>query len=956
VGSLFYFDDFELDVDGSELRRGGASVKVHALTLRILDVFVRNPGKLVTKSELFARAWGGRAVSDNSLTVAIGRLRKALDERPGEYQAVLTVHGRGYRFLRDVSIRELPNLAPPDSPQHAPSFVGREGVMAQLRAALVDARRGSGAVIVLSGEGGSGKTRVAEVLSNEALEANFAVVWGYCRTTSTRPEAPLWPFIGLLRELLDRLGPITRDPRLRAFVSDLAQLLPEVSDTGQEPDACLESAPTLSRFAAVVRLLALASEKKPLLLVVDDLHAADAASLELLLYWLPEVVRTRIVVLATARPGHDARLARVLGHRNCTSIAIGPLSHADVASYVTQTCGSVDEPALRAVYQLSGGNAFYVRELARQLRKRTRTAALRVPSAALELMRERLASLSASARDVLTCAAVIGRSFSLPLLQSIAAHSSSELIASLDEALVRDVVAREPGSATEFFFTHELLRLELYEELPAAERRAWHQRIVGALELRQPPIAELAGHAYRALPEGDLRKTVLYCAQAAAEQPVLSDAARWLQRARDALDLMPSASARLRFDLLWRQAFIARAHSTRSFVPLAQQVLHFARELGDAPRLAQAALLLEPPLGFPRLFDSALPVALASLPEDACGLRAALITRLALSAPRAYDAHESSACIAQALRLAEASSELADQYTARSGELYLFGGPAHASRADEALAALQRLCLEHAQVGPRAPMLLELHRALTALQAGEVASAARTLERCALSCRERDLELHWYLERALALVRIQQGEGDDARDALLELQRSARSDEPLPGTELFCAYDQSVVLRSDDRSSAEQRALAPQVSDPPNLWALKVRALAAFGDLYEARNALALVSPERLRRLPCDREYLGTLGALARAALQLCAAEHARVIYELLAPYPEYFAINIAFYCEGSVSHLLGLLARSFGDAISARRHFKAAIAASEKAGFWACAADAQFELSATAETRRVTA
>jgi hypothetical protein len=107
-----------------------------------------------------------------------------------------------------------------------------------------------------------------------------------------------------------------------------------------------------------------------------------------------------------------------------------------------------------------------------------------------------------------------------------------------------------------------------------------------------------------------------------------------------------------------------------------------------------------------------------------------------------------------------------------------------------------------------------------------------------------------------------------------------------------------------------------------------------------------LVPAERLTHLPCDREYLGTLGALARAAVSLNAEDYVRVLYELLSPYPEHFAVSLALLCEGSVSHLLGLLARNSGERERARRHFEVAASASKRAGLPACASEAQTELN----------
>jgi len=974
VSSIFSFDDFELDVDKAELRRAGVPIKTDALILRVLEVFVRNPGKIITKAELFSVAWAGRAVSDNSLTVAIARLRKAIDEKHAAHERVLTVYGRGYRFLRSVSIRRAPLSAAQTHVGvllNTPPFVGREGVMALLRMALFEARDSSGGVIVLSGEGGIGKTRLAEVLAREAADStdsSLTVAWGYCHELCATP--PLWPVVGLLRDLSARLAPsITNDTRVQALLPELAVLLPDLVSTvaphAEQPlGVCALEATSRHRiFDAVVRMLSIAAEQKPLLLVVDDLHRADEVSLDLLYYYLlPVVLRTRILLVATARSTSEAvckaGLGRVLGHRNCTRISVSPLSKNDVAGYLSALFGDVDEALAREVYKRSEGNPFYMLELTRQLRQSQQlsVSALTIPSVALELGRQRLARLHAGTREVLTCAAVIGRSFGLPLLQAIAGQCPSELMASLDEAIASEVVKREPKSALDFTFTHDLLRAALYEALSPAQRRSWHLRIAQALEQRrglcEAPIAELAYHAFCALPEGDLRKTVSFCieaANAATRVHAMRDAAGFLQQAREALDLIDGASPRLRFGLLWRQAATARWRSTREFLPLAVQLVRLAREQGDASRLAQTALLLDPFPGFPRLpiLKDTLADALRALPEDARCLRAALMARLASSVPRAYDDAESGTFLAQALELATTSPEPGDRFTSRFGELYLYGGPAHRPRAAQALCELQRLCNDVTHAGPLPSMLLDLHRALTAMQTGDVATAARALARCEACCREHDVELLWHVERFAALLRINQGDAVDGRDALLKLHRRAQRDDSIVGTELFCAYDRCVVLRAEPLRSSSLLALAPDAHDPPNLWALKVRSLAASGAVDEARSALARVAPERLARLPCDREYLGTLGALTRAALQLGALDYARVLYELLTPYPRYFAVNLAFYCEGSVSQLLGMLACKLGERKSARQHLEPAIRVSEKAGLWTCAADAQLQLEA---------
>jgi hypothetical protein len=283
--------------------------------------------------------------------------------------------------------------------------------------------------------------------------------------------------------------------------------------------------------------------------------------------------------------------------------------------------------------------------------------------------------------------------------------------------------------------------------------------------------------------------------------------------------------------------------------------------------------------------------------------------------------------------------------TTRFTELYLHGGPAGKARANEALRWLQEVSDRHPS-GMAVPLvLLDMHRALVAAQEGDLSVTHRALERSEARCREFDLELLWHVERFRALMRINTGHVVEGQATLRKLSQRATRIEPI-GANVFCAYDRSVVLAGSDVCGHHwESALAPNPEDPPNIWAMKVRALAAGGSKAEASHALSAMPADALRRLPCDREYLGTLGALVRVALCLQASDYARVLYELLSPYPEHFAVNLAFMCEGSVSQLLGMLARSFGEFGMARRHLQTAVALSEQSGFVTCGAEAQKEL-----------
>jgi hypothetical protein len=166
----------------------------------------------------------------------------------------------------------------------------------------------------------------------------------------------------------------------------------------------------------------------------------------------------------------------------------------------------------------------------------------------------------------------------------------------------------------------------------------------------------------------------------------------------------------------------------------------------------------------------------------------------------------------------------------------------------------------------------------------------------------------------------------------------------------FCAFDRCVILseygRPPLRDERLARVLAYSAEDPPSIWALKARALAACGSTDEAWAALRAVESAALSRLPCDRDYLGTLGHLTRTALSLGALDYAAVLYTLLSPFPEQFAGHVDFYCEGSVEQLLGMLASALGQTSAALTHLEAGLALNERFGLAARSAETRLQLA----------
>jgi DNA-binding winged helix-turn-helix (wHTH) protein len=930
-----YFDDFELDVDQGELRHAGQLIKAEPTVLRLLAALLRAEGKLVTKEELLAEVWDGRAVADNVITVAMTRLRKALGHEAGQRDLIANVHGRGYRFMRPVQ-QQSPAERAPSALGASKPFVGRERLLHALTDALAEADAGRGGACVLTGEPGIGKTRALEMLESEAVHRGVFVGWGHCRESEDTP--PLWPFAQILRQLdarSSRNEPSAESGSWIAQFPELATLLPEQAQPRVEQAAGVPSGGPRGRLAkhqvfdAIVRLLQRASEQQTCVLVLDDLHRADAASLELLQSWLDQLPRMRILLLCAfpqldhARPAARPHLAYILGHRNTTRLALKPLIETDVASYVSAVLEGSSGDLAHAVFVKSEGNPFFMSELVRQLKNAEHGGNdLVVPEAALELVRRRLAILDEAARGALSYAAVIGRRFELSTLQAVTGEDGRTLMTSLDAAITSEVVLPVPGSATAFTFAHELLRVALCDALTPLHLRNSHLRVALALEERllggaQSPVAELAFHFHAALPESDLRKTVKYCSAAAQDSIhlfALADGRRQLRHARQALELTDKPSQRLRFNLLLREAILARDCLDADFEPLVREAIRLASEREMWPQLAWAAIMLNLNPGLPALSGSreVLERALQNLGPDE-PIRAAVLARLATSAPLAYDAQRSTAQVGLAVELALRSPrDETPLLLAREAQLYLCAGALDQSQANEAMQALVPLSQQLAGRITRAPMLLDLHRAVGSLQTGDVAGFDAALQRCETTSRTLgEHELDWYVARARALQRIHFGDAEAGTEQLRALHQRDVLRAP-PGSLLLRAYDQCVLSSEVSQLSLRElrAALESDTADSPNIWALKVRALACAGMHDEAHWRLRAIAPAHLANIARDRDYLGTLGALAHAAIDLHANAYVETLYALLGEYPEHFVADGSFCCE-PVPRLMGLLARS---------------------------------------------
>lgn len=750
---------------------------------------------------------------------------------------------------------------------------------------------------------------------------------------------------------------------------ELSRSVPELDVSKSTPPASNPSGHSL--FDVLVRVLSLAAERTPCLLILDDLHNADSASLELLRYWISEIARSRVLVVATVRKGVTpeppaaSHLAYVLGHRNSTRVELRRLMQEDVERYVSAVVDDATDAVARSIFHKSEGNPFFMTEFARLARdgKDALVWNASVSSAALDLLRQRIAALAETLRSVLAIAAVVGNEFDVAELQAVSGIPSGIVIENLDAAIAADVIVTVNDSRTAFRFGHDLLRTVLYESLQMPHRRTLHLRAVAALERRTREggavqASELAHHSHSALPEGDARKAVRYCADAATDAARLcayGDAVRYLRYALEALELVPNPSPRFRLALLLDQALYARVCSSPEFEPAVRAAMRLARALQAPAALARAALMLDLHPGFPAVADAraALEEALALLPPTG-EERAAVLGRLATSAPAAYDERASTDYLQRGSALAESSKTLLSTYTIQSARLFALGNPLHRPLAQQVIAELEDLFAEHVQTLRVAPGWLDLDRAIRAAQIGRLGEMTDALERCVARCRRvGNQELMWHAERFRSLARIDAGEEGPIFEELTKLHRRAAR-EVTVGSGTFVAYDESVVLPpgASVQTLGHDDPLAFHPDDPPGIWSLKVRALAASSRNEQARRSLREVPAARLALLPRDRDYLGTLGALTRAALALGELEYAEAIAELLEPHEDCFALHLAFFCEGSVLELLGSIACANGKPSDGLALLEAGAERCDEAGFVRCARRVREVLASARATR----
>ncbi len=546
------FPPFRLDLESGTLFKNEKAVAVRPKLWRVLCHLTARPAQLVTKEELLDSVWGETHVNEESVGQAVRELRQLLDDRDRVAQVIETVHGRGYRFianLQDTSTAS-PTTGATKAPQSAKVFVGRQFEKERLHAALQRARSGQRQVILVSGEPGIGKTwLIEEFLSEVGAPASDGEGVRFGRGQCIEHFGQVEAFLPL-REALGRL--CTR-PSGDDLIAALRELAPRWA--AQIPGARLERSRDDDAWTASRTLLnlaaALEAQRRPLVLVLEDLHWADHGTVDFLSLMARRSETAPLLVVASYRPvdavlsGHPIRaLAADLARRGlCEQIDLDFLTESDVRSYLDRRLPghALEDEFVRRLHYHTNGAPLFVADTIDALIDRSglvregghwklspelRSGSLPVGATVVQVLREQAERLTEEQRATLDVASVVGVEFAAQAV-AVAVGVSVAKVEEVCEPMARRLQLIEPAGirrwadgreATGYRFRHALNARVVLESIPPTRRRSLQRMIAEGLERAR---GESAGESAAELATrfeqcGETERAVSYWQRAAA--------------------------------------------------------------------------------------------------------------------------------------------------------------------------------------------------------------------------------------------------------------------------------------------------------------------------------------------------------------------------------------------------------------------------------------------------------
>ena len=588
----------------------------------VLRHLVEHPEHLITKDELLAAAWGDTVVSEAALTSCIRDLRRALDDSSRAPRYIETVHRRGFRFIGPVGDPSAPRVRQPGPPNVTPTpsnLVGRDAELARLHALLATALEGKRRLVFVTGEAGIGKTALVETFLAQLQDVDgLRIGRGQCveQYGATEPYLPIF-------EALGRMG---REPRGAALLRILKQCAP--TWLAQLPalldDAELEAVQRRAHGTTRERMLRelieafdVLSTEAPLLLLLEDLHWSDAATIDLLALLARRHDRARLLIVGTYRAADVAAAEHPLKpvqqelqlHGHCEELALDFLSEGAVRDYLARRFPNASfSPELAGVLRANtGGNPLFLVNVVDDLVAQQRLheadgrwtlsvpverATSGVPQTLRQMVEKQIERLTANEQAVLSMASVAGAEFSAALstVDGMSAHEGEQCcdgLARRGQFLRALGVAEWPDGtvAARYGFIHALYRDVLYARVPIGHRVGLHLRIGARLERGHGARAgEIAGELAMHFEHGrDLERAASYRRQAAEmalRQHGYREAGDHARRALGLLATLPDSPGRNQQELMTQTVLGAAVIATNGWAaPEVADVYARARDL-----------------------------------------------------------------------------------------------------------------------------------------------------------------------------------------------------------------------------------------------------------------------------------------------------------------------------------------------------------------------------------------
>ena len=842
------------------------------------------------------------------------------------------------------------------------AFVGRDAELAELVGGLDDAFAGRGRLFLLVGEPGIGKSRLAEELMARAKARGARILVGRCWEAGGAPA--YWPWVQSLRPYLRDTDADSLQSQLRGGAADVARLFPELRDLFADLPlaAPLESDGARFRlFDSMTAILKSAAARRPLVLVLDDLHAADEPSLLLLQFVARELGESRLLIVGAYRDVDPTlsdtlttTLTELAREPVTRTLALAGLGEADVARFIELTAPGASAPELGpAVHAETDGNPLFVGEIVRLL------AAERgldepamtppaIPQSVRDVIGRRLRHLSDECNVLLAQASVLGREFDLDALAGVSGLGRGAILELLDEGVEARVVSEVPGVIGRMRFAHALIREAAYHRLSRSRRVQLHRQVGDALEALyssdlENHLTELAHHFFESAAAGNGEKAVDYARRAgyrAVGVLAYEEAVRLYEMALEALRPHAAATARLRCELLLaladaqgrtgdalgaKSTFLRAADLARS----ARLPEMFARAaVGYGGRFLWAHALADERL-VPLLED-----ALSALDEGDSVLRVQLLARLATAQRHGPSRERRERISEEAIQIARRIGDHATlAYALAAGECALHAPhTAHRRLADgEEIVSLvagtgdrERLFDGHEHSFWAAWELGDPDR-----RAVELASMTRVAEEL------RQPAQLWMLATAQATLAVSQGRFAEAPELI---ERAAAIGERVLTWHAAAARKmQLFLLRREQRRLdglvREVRDHADEFPSPLVHRAILAQVYARLERTEEAEALLHELMSRGLSDWHVDEEWLVSICLLAETCAILGDIGPAAPLYELLLPYGSLNAVALPELALGSTSQPLGILATLLGRYADAERYFEEALRMNERMG-----------------------